>query len=78
MGNYVSIAPVDGDVIRSTVLPGFQLRISDLYRQPTLVELAEDEIYRAFVLPEYQAQKARADRLAAKLRELGIAEDELE
>jgi hypothetical protein len=30
-----------------------------------------------YVLPDYQIQKARAERLAAKLRELGIAEDAL-
>jgi Uma2 family endonuclease len=77
-GKYVPIAPVAGDVIRSSVLPGFQFRISDLHRQPTLIELAQNPVYQAFVLPEYQAQKARADRLAEKLRAFGIAEDELE
>ncbi len=77
-GTYAPIAPVDGDLIRSTVLPGFQFRIGDLHRQPKLIELAEDPVYRSFVLPEYQAQKARADRLAAKLRALGFAEDEVE
>lgn len=77
-GLYAPIAPVNGDVIRSVVLPGFQFRIGDLYRQPTLIELTADTVYQAFVLPEYQAQKARADRLAAKLRELGVAEAELD
>lgn len=76
-GRYVPITPIDDDVIRSTVLPGFQFRISDLNRQPTLITLAEDPVYQAFVLPEYQIQKRRAARLAAKLRELGINEDEL-
>ncbi|MCB0108606.1 MAG: Uma2 family endonuclease [Caldilineaceae bacterium] len=77
-GSYAPITPLNGDVIRSTVLPGFQFRISDLHRKPTLIEMAEDDVYNAFVLPEYQNQKARAERLAAKLRELGITEDELE
>ena len=77
-GLYVSIAPVDGDLIRSVILPGFQFRIGDLYRQPYLIELAADTVYQGFVLPEYQAQKARAERLAAKLRALGVAEEELE
>lgn len=76
-GTYAPIVPVNGDLIQSTVLPGFQFRISDLHRQPKLIELAEDNLYRAFVLPDYQIQKARAERLAAKLRELGIAEDAL-
>lgn len=84
-GDYAAIIPVAGDIIQSTVLPGFQFRISDLHRQPTLIELAEDAVYRHFVLPQYQAAKARAEqermraeRLAAKLRALGLTEEELE
>lgn len=82
-GTYVPIAPVDGDLIRSTVLPGFQFRIRDLHRQPTLIELAADPTYQQFVLPQYQAalaqlqaERARSARLAARLRELGIETDE--
>lgn len=60
-GDYADIDAGSAGVIRSDVLPGFQFRIADLYRQPQLVELVEDEIYRPFVLLEYQAQKARAD-----------------
>jgi len=77
-GDYAPIMPVNSDIIQSSVLPGFQFRISDLHRQPTLIQLAEDELYQGFVLPQYQQQKARAERLAAKLRALGITEDELE
>ncbi|MFN8486631.1 MAG: Uma2 family endonuclease [Caldilineaceae bacterium] len=78
-GNYAQIQPTTAGVIRSTVLPGLQFRIADLHRQPSLIEMTEDSLYQAFVLPEYQAQKMRAqqaeeraERLAAKLRELGI------
>lgn len=84
-GDYAPIPPVNGDIIQSNVLPGFQFRISDLHRQPTLIELADDAVYRHFVLPQYQAAKARAEqertraeRLAAKLRALGLTEEELE
>lgn len=84
-GDYALIAPVEGDVIQSAVLPGFQFRISDLHRQPTLIQLAEDDVYRHFVLLQYQAAKARAEqehiraeRLAEKLRALGLTEEELE
>lgn len=84
-GDYTPITPVNSDTIQSSVLPGFQFRISDLHRQPTLIELAEDELYQGFVLPQYQAAKMlatqehdRAERLAAKLRASGITEDELE
>ncbi len=82
-GTYAPIAPVDGDLIRSTVLPGFQFRIRDLHRQPTMMELAADPVYQQFVLPQYQAtlsqlqaERARSERLAAKLRGLGIEADE--
>ncbi|MCB0061520.1 MAG: Uma2 family endonuclease [Caldilineaceae bacterium] len=97
-GQYVPIVPVHGDVIRSTVLPGFQFRIRDLFQKPSLVELSHIPTYRQFILPEHQSALAQLDatsakldatsaqldaerqksaRLLAKLRELGIAEDEL-
>jgi Uma2 family endonuclease len=84
-GIYQPIQAVNG-VIQSTVLPGFQFREDDLYRQPTLIELSLDPVYQGYVLPEYrqerlqrkqaqqQAEQERQDKnkLAAKLRELGI------
>jgi len=89
-GVYDSIVPIDG-VIYSQVLPSFCFRLTDLQRQPSLQQMAEDPLYQAFVLPEYQAQKiqvaeaqtkalteqAKAERLAAKLRELGILPDDI-
>jgi len=92
-GKYQKIKPSRKGIIQSEVLPGFQFRISDLYRQPSLEEMAEDEVYQGYVLPFYQTarqeaeterkkaaierQRAeiaeqRADRLAMKLKELGI------
>jgi Uma2 family endonuclease len=78
-GVYQEIDPGPDGIIRSDVLPGFQFRIADLYRQPDLLALIDDEVYRHYVLLDYQAERARAeqeraraDRLAAKLRELGI------
>ena len=92
-GKYQKIKPIRKGIIQSEVLPGFQFRISDLYRQPSLEEMAEDEVYQGYVLPFYQTarqeaeterkkaaierQRAeiaeqRADRLAMKLKELGI------
>ena len=80
-GKLAAISPADGDVIRSEVLPGFQFRVADLHRQPSLVELSQDELYRAFVLPELSAaraaaeqERARAERYAARLRALGLDE----
>ena len=76
-------------VIHSEALPGFQFRIADLTRKPRLADLVDDEVYRDFVLPEYQAERQRAaqadrraeeerqraERLAARLRALGLADD---
>lgn len=81
-GDYAPIHTGRDKVIRSQVLPGFQFRLADLYRQPALIELTEDPVYQQYVLLEYQAERrradqerARADRLAARLRELGIDEN---
>ncbi len=91
-GLYQPILPESGhdpNLIRSAVLPGFQFRIDDLYRRPSQEEMAEDAVYKAFVLPFYQealktasAEKSRADRaeaeaarLAEQLRRLGLPEE---
>lgn len=60
-GNYMPIAPTADGVLRSEVLPGFQFRLEDIKRQPTLFQLAEDPVYQEFVLLEYQAAKERAE-----------------
>jgi hypothetical protein len=59
-GIYVPITQVNG-VVHSKVLPGFQFRVNDLYRQPGLIELTDDPVYQGFILPEYQAEKRRAE-----------------
>ena len=78
-GDYVTIDAGPEQIIRSAALPGFQFRIADLTRLPRLVELVDDEVYRDFVLPEYQAERERAEqerqraeRLAERLRALGL------
>jgi len=60
VGKYVDIIPA-GDVIRSDLLPEFRFRISDLYRQPSLEEMAEDDVYKGYVLPFYQEAKSLAE-----------------
>jgi Uma2 family endonuclease len=59
-GAYVPLLPDADGVVHSAVLPGFRLRIADLYKMPALEEMAEDPIYRDFVLLRYQAEKRRA------------------
>lgn len=66
-GGYVEMQPDAEGVIRSKVLPGFQFRYSDLMRQPTLEEMALDEVYRGFVLLHYQAAEARAEEAEQKV-----------
>jgi Uma2 family endonuclease len=106
-GTYEPIQPDTDGVLHSEVLPGFQFRVTDLHTQPSMEEMAEDPVYRHFVLLKFQAvkeraevaeeraevaeeraevaeeraevaeeqaaaEKLRAERYAAKLRELGI------
>jgi Uma2 family endonuclease len=94
LGSYENIIPTPDAVIQSGVLPGFQFRISDLYRQPSYEDMAEDPVYREHIYVVYQTEKhradqaekqlieerqraeqerQRADRLAEKLRSLGIS-----
>jgi Uma2 family endonuclease len=60
-GAYEPIQPDADGVLRSEVLPGFRFRIADLYQMPSLEMMAEDPIYRHFVLLKYQAEKQRAE-----------------
>jgi len=73
-GKFEKLRPGKGDIIQSKVIPGFQFRISDLYRQPSLIEMAEDEIYSSYVIPFYQAEKKRAEQekqlLLKRIKEL--------
>lgn len=61
-GIFAPILPLPGGIIQSTVLLGFQFRIDDLHRQPSLVELVDDPVYQRFILPEYQAERQRAEQ----------------
>ncbi|MGB0386967.1 MAG: Uma2 family endonuclease [Ardenticatenaceae bacterium] len=55
-GYYEPIKAVGG-IIRSKVLPGFRFRIKDLYRLPPTIKLVEDDVYKDYVIPEYQQEK---------------------
>ncbi len=60
-GVYQPIERIDGDLIRSQLFPGFQFRISDLYKRPEMKAMCDDPVYKDFVFPLYQQQKQRAD-----------------
>ena len=59
-GTYVEMVPDAAGVIRSTVLPGFQFRVDDLYRRPDFTELALHPVYSGYLLREYQETVERA------------------
>jgi Uma2 family endonuclease len=61
-GRFVRIKPHQG-IIRSTVLPGFQFRIKDIYSQPALFDLINDPVYQPYV--KLDLQKERLEKNAA-------------
>jgi len=65
-GKYREIVPENGDIIRSEVLPGFRFRISDLLKQPTLEEMAHDELYQDWILPFYQKSRQETEEAEKK------------
>lgn len=64
-GIYAPIEPRDG-VIASRVLPGFQLRLSDLVEQPEDEALRDDPVYADFVLPKWREDRERAEAEAQR------------
>ena len=67
-GRYEEMQPDAEGVIGSDVLPGLQFRVEDTQRQPDLVELALDDVYSGYVIPDLQIAVARAeDEAAARL-----------
>ena len=64
---YEEIPPAADGVIRSEVLPGFQFRLEDLERQPELAELALDELYSGYVIPDLKVAVTRAEAAEAQV-----------
>ena len=60
-GRYAEIRPDAEGVVRSEVLAGLQFRLADLRRRPRLAELARDEVYSGYVIPELQVAVTRAE-----------------
>jgi flagellar biosynthesis GTPase FlhF len=59
-GKYEKVKANNG-VWESKVLPGFRLRVDDLFKTPPLSELVDDPVYADFVFPKYQLEQKRAD-----------------
>jgi len=75
-GGYSLVKPQNG-IIRSTVLPGFQFRESDIYARPDPVNLINDPIYQSFVAIDLQKErKAREQERKAREAALKMAEQE--
>ena len=60
-GRYEEIPPDSNGVIRSNILSGFQFRLDDLHRRPRQADLARDDVYSAYVIPELQVAVTRAE-----------------
>ncbi|WP_058554380.1 Uma2 family endonuclease [Thiohalocapsa sp. ML1] len=64
-GLYVPIAPADG-LIRSSVLPGWQFRVTDLITRPGPEAMSRDPVYWDFVLPGWRHLEREARDAAAR------------
>ncbi len=67
-GHYQDIQPNADGVIASALLPGLQFRMRDLRRQRDLVELALDDVYSGYVIPDHKIAVTRAETEAAARR----------
>ncbi len=59
-GRYEHMKPDRNDIIRSDVLPGFQFRVSDLCRQPKMMEMGGNEAYPYIMKIHYEVLKKRS------------------
>jgi Uma2 family endonuclease len=62
-GRYKKVKTKNG-VWESKVLPGFRLRVDDLFKTPPLSELVDDPVYADFVFPKYRQAKLEAEQRA--------------
>ena len=65
--SYEEISPDAEGLIRSDTLPGLQFRHADLWRLPELVELALDEVYSGYVIPDLKVAVTRAEDAEVKV-----------
>jgi hypothetical protein len=55
----------------------FKFRLENLFNKPSPDEMINDKVYQDFVLPAYAKANQRAERLAARLRSLGVDPDQI-
>jgi len=76
-GLYVPVERVDGDVVQSGVLPGFQFRVGDLHSRPSFESMMDDPVYQGFILPDYRREKiarGQAEEKALKAEQQTVIE----
>jgi Uma2 family endonuclease len=76
-GNYVKIRSKNG-VIQSTVLPGFQFRIEDIYRNPNLIDLIDDDVYKHYMLLNFQKERKEKEILLQQLEKERIEKENIQ
>lgn len=64
-GLYEPLPRVDG-IVRSLVLPGFQLRVADLYDKPGAAQMMADPVYNDFIAPLARTERQRAEEAEAR------------
>lgn len=69
-GVYDDIPPDPNGVIRSSVLSGLQFRLDDLQRRPHLADLARDDVYSEYVIPDLQVAVTRAGEAEEQVKTL--------
>ena len=77
-GRYEEIPPDANGIIRSNVLPGLQFRLDDLQRRPRLVELALDDVYAEYVIPELRAAVTKAEEAKAQAAKVAATRQRVE
>jgi hypothetical protein len=82
-GRYKKVKTKNG-VWESKVLPGFRLRVDDLFKTPPLSELVDDPVYADFVFPKYQLERQakleaeqRADTAEQRAEQERLAKEKL-
>ena len=76
-GFYTQIKPKNG-IIHSEVLPGFQFRLNDIYKQPNNSVLMNDPVYQSYVEVELQQERKAKEAALALAEQERIAKERLE
>ncbi|MYC22928.1 MAG: Uma2 family endonuclease [Caldilineaceae bacterium SB0662_bin_25] len=69
-GVYDDIPPDPNGVIRSSVLSGLQFRLDDLQLRPHLADLARDDVYSKYVIPDLQVAVTKAEEAEEQVKTL--------